>query len=308
MKEAPSLTLSMFHPRHWLTWFGYGVFWLIVQLLPYPLLMKLGRALGRLMQKLLKKRADIADRNLQLCFPQMSDSERQQLVDRNFESAGMAVIETGIAWWWPDWRIQKLCHYEGMENLPKEQGGDQGIVFLSMHFQTLEMGARLYSNTYAGIGFYRPNKNPIIEFFQYRGRSRGKTYLIDKRDIKLAVKQLRKGHRLWYAPDQDYGRRSSIFVPFFAVQDAPTIPATSNLAKLGKAKVMIFVQSRLPNNKGYQLTLSPALDNFPSDDLVADTTRINQLIEAEILKQPEEYMWMHRRFKTRPDPEQPSYY
>jgi KDO2-lipid IV(A) lauroyltransferase len=172
----------------------------------------------------------------------------------------------------------------------------------------LEIGGRIYGMDHTGTGFYRPNKNPVIEYFQYHGRSRGQNTLIEKRDIKSAIKCLRNGGRLWYAPDQDYGRRSSIFVPFFAVQDAPTVPATSNLAKLGKAKVLVFVQTRLPKDKGYRLSIRPALENFPTKDITEDTARINKIIEQEILKQPEEYMWLHRRFKTRPDPDQPSYY
>lgn len=304
----PRLTIAHFAPRYWPHWLGAALLWLTVQLLPFVVLLWLGRAIGWLLPVVARERVAIARRNLELCFPDQNPDEREAWLRDHYANTGIALFETGMAWWWPEWRLRRVMQTQGLEHLQAAEAAGRGIIFLSFHFLTLEVGAAIFTLDHPGVGFYRPNKNPVIEWLQFHGRTRGRASLIAKNDIREAVRAVKGGGRLWYAPDQDYGRRSSIFVPFFAVADCPTVTATSALVKLSGALLVPFVQRRLPGSQGYVLELLPALQDFPSGDAASDARRINALLEEQILRQPSHYMWLHRRFKTRPDPQSPSYY
>lgn len=306
--SKPKLTIAHFHPRYWPHWLGTALLWLMVQLLPFIALIALGRVIGLLLPLLAPSRARIARRNLELCFPEQSAAERQRWLNDHYANTGIAIFETGMAWWWPAWRLRRVMTIDGLENLQRAEAEGKGVILLAFHFLTLEVGAAIFTLDHPGVGFYRPNKNPVMEWLQYHGRTRGRATLIAKNDIREAVKSIKSGARLWYAPDQDYGRRSSVFVPFFAVQDCPTVTATSALARLSGAALVPFIQRRLDGSKGYVLELLPALTDFPSGDHLADARRINGLLEEQILRQPSHYMWLHRRFKTRPDEQASSYY
>ncbi|MCL6417304.1 LpxL/LpxP family Kdo(2)-lipid IV(A) lauroyl/palmitoleoyl acyltransferase [Aestuariirhabdus sp. Z084] len=299
--EPPRFRWSFFTPRFWLLWCGLGLAWLVVQL-PYPVLLPIGRWVGRMVMRFGKGRRAIAERNLELCFPELDPQERAALLRKNFESMGISVLEVGISWWWPKWRVYRLFELEGEENLKAVEG--QGALMLCLHFSTLEIGAG-YLGHIADIDcMYRRHKNPLFDWVQQRGRQRhsldGET--IEREDVRTMIRSLRKKHRIWYAPDQDYGRKQSLFVPFFGVT-AATVTATSRFARLGNARVLPCIQTRLPDGRGYRLSILPPLDDFPGDDEFADAKRVNELIEQEIRKQPEQYMWLHRRFKTRPEGE-----
>ncbi|EKE70254.1 LpxL/LpxP family Kdo(2)-lipid IV(A) lauroyl/palmitoleoyl acyltransferase [Gallaecimonas xiamenensis] len=305
--EAPRFRLALLHPRYWLTWLGvilmYGLSWL-----PYRWQLGLGKALGRTLGKLLKSRAKIAKRNLELCFPEKSQAERDALLIANFEATGVAMLETGMAWWWPQWRVKKHMQVENFHHIKEVLDQGQGVILMAMHFVTLEIGARMFGMLQPGVGFYRPHNNALMEYLQYHGRVRSNKYLVDKRDVRGMVQALREGEAVWYAPDQDYGRRRAVFVPFFEVPDAATVTATSMFAKQGRAKVVPFVQTRLADGSGYKLSFFPPLKTLPSGDDLQDTKLVNQIVAREIRKQPEQYMWVHRRFKTRPNESDPSYY
>ncbi|HBO23600.1 MAG TPA: lipid A biosynthesis lauroyl acyltransferase [Providencia sp.] len=306
MIQAPTFKLSFLHPRYWLTWFGTGVLYVLV-LLPYPVIYWIGTRLGRLSKHFLKKRALIANRNLQLCFPDMSEEERRQMVDKNFESVGMGVFETGMAWFWPDWRARRWCKIDGLQNMKEAQKTGRGIIVVGIHFLTLELGGRMFGMHNPGNGVYRPNDNPVYDWLQTRGRRRSNDVMIDRKDPKSMVRILRQGKILWYAPDHDYGPRNSVFVPFFAVKDTATTTGTSILVRMANPLMIPFTLRRMPAGKGYELLIQPAVDGFPKDDEVATAAMMNKLIEKEILRAPEQYMWLHRRFKTRPEGE-PSLY
>ena len=308
MSSAPTarLSLAMYHPRYWPLWAGLGLLWLLVQL-PYPWQMALGRKLGRLSMLLLKRRVQIARRNLQLAMPELDDAAREQLLVSNFESVGCAVFETGIAWYWPDQRLRRIMHIQGDEHVREAVAGGEGMLLLSCHFMTLELNARMFGILHPGVGVYRPNDNPVMEYAQVRGRTRSNKCLLDRGDIKGMIKALRKGEALWYAPDHDYGRRASVFVPFFAVEQSATITGTATLARVKNAVVLPCYTLRLPQG-GYKLVIGAPLQNFPTGDDIADATRSNQVIEAAVRQAPEQYMWLHRRFKTRPRKEDPSLY
>lgn len=307
MYQAPPFTLSLLHPRYWLLWLALGIAYLI-SWLPYSWLMALGRGLGRLSFKLLKSRGRIARRNLELCFPDMPVAEREQLVRRNAEETGCAAIETLIGWWWPTWRIRRIAHFKGYEHIQTALAQGKGVLLLASHMLHLEAACRVFGLTHPSVGFYRPHNNALMEFFMYRGRSRGNKFMIGKRDVKALLKALNDGEVCFYLPDQDYGRNRAIFAPFFAVPDTACTNGTLLFARSANCVVIPIYTSKLPGQQGYQIEALPAFEGFPGDDDYQAICRVNQWVEQAILKHPEQYMWVHRRFKTRPDPDAPSLY
>ncbi len=307
MIKAPTLQWSMLHPRFWLLWFGLAVAYLL-SWLPYRMLMALGRFLGRLMLKLLKSRRKVALRNLELCFPEKTAAEHQQLLLANFEHTGCAAIETIIAWWWPDWRYQKLAHFKGYEHIQTELAKGKGVLLLASHMLHLETACRTFGFTHPSVGFYRPHNNPVMEYFMYHGRSRSNKYMIGKRDVKGLIHALNSGEVCFYLPDQDYGPNRAVFVPFFAVAETASTTGTLLFANAANCSVVPIYTSSMPNGGGYLVEALPALDNFPSGDDAADVRRVNQWVEQAVLRHPEQYMWLHRRFKTRPNPDDKGFY
>ena len=298
--DRPRFRVYFLHPRFWPLWLGLALLWLIAQL-PYRLLLVLGRGVGAVMYRLAGGRRRIAARNLQLCFPQLDDAARTRLLKENFASNGIALFETAMAWWWPRARLAKLAHIEGLEHLQAVQAQGQGVILMALHFTTLEIGAALLGQRQTIDGMYREHKNPLFDFIQRSGRERHNrdATAIERDDIRAMLKVLRAGRAIWYAPDQDYGRKQSIFVPLFGVT-AATVTATTKFARLGKARVVPFTQERLADGSGYRLSLYPALENFPGESEEADCLRINRWIEQAVSQHPEQYLWAHRRFKTRP--------
>ncbi|MDD0842744.1 lipid A biosynthesis lauroyl acyltransferase [Pseudomonas sp. Gutcm_11s] len=301
--DRPQFRASFLHPRFWALWFGLGLLWLIVQL-PYRVLLVLGRGLGALMYRVAGSRRHIARRNLELCFPQLSEAERERLLRDNFASTGIAFFEMAMSWWWPRARLAKLAHIEGLEHLQQAQREGQGVILMALHFTTLEIGAALLGQRQTIDGMYREHKNPLFDFVQRRGRERHNqdASAIEREDIRAMLKVLRAGRAIWYAPDQDYGPKQSIFVPLFGVT-AATVTATTKFARLGKARVVPFTQERLADGSGYRLVVHPPLADFPGESEEADCLRINQWIEQAVSACPEQYLWAHRRFKTRPEGE-----
>lgn len=303
--DKPRFTLALLHPKFWLTWAGVGLWWLIAQL-PYRIQLGLGWVLGKIMYAVSWRRRTIARRNLALCFPEKSEAEREQLLQQNFYSTALAFFETGIAWFWPQWRLRRLFTLEGLEHLESAQ--DSGVILMAMHFTTLDIGAAFMNMSYSIDGMYRPHKNRAYDFVQYRGRARHSpnTDVIQRDDIRRMIRGLKQKRAVWYAPDQDYGAKNSVFVPFFGVP-AASVTATAKFARLGKAKVIPFTQTRLKGGKGYKVNVFAPLEDFPTNDDHVDATRVNQFIESQVSENPEQYMWVHRRFKTRP-PGEPDVY
>lgn len=295
--------IAFLHPRYWLLWCGLAALWLVTQL-PYRALLQLGRALGTLMLLVATSRRHIVTRNIELCFPQLSPTERQQLVRKNFAAMGIAFFEMAMSWWWPKKRLSALVQVQGLEHLQDAQAQGQGIILMAIHFTTLEIGAALLGQQHIIDGMYRAHKNPVFDYVQRRGRERHNpdAQAIEREDVRTMLKALRQGHAIWYAPDQDYGPKQSLFVPLFGVP-AATVTATSKFAKLGRAQVVPMRQTRLPKGQGYLIQIEPPLQDFPGDSDEQDCLRINQWIERAIAQQPEQYLWAHRRFKTRPEGE-----
>ncbi|GAA0476998.1 MULTISPECIES: Kdo(2)-lipid IV(A) acyltransferase [Tatumella] len=307
MTQLPEFNRSLFHPRYWLTWLGIVFLYLLV-LLPYPVLYFIGTNLGRLSMHFLKSRVITARRNLELCFPAMPAADREALLVHNFESVGMGLMETGMAWFWPEWRVRKWFRVSGLEHIDTALASGRGILLIGMHFLTLELGARIFGVFNPGIGVYRPNDNKLLDWLQTYGRMRSNKDMIDRKDVKGMIRALKNNQIIWYAPDHDYGPRASVFAPFFAVGTAATTRGTYMLMRTSHPTVIPFVPRRLPNGRGYEMVILPdASDSIPLTDEVSTATRMNQIVEEAILLAPEQYMWLHRRFKTQPEGE-PSLY
>ncbi|WP_312935237.1 lipid A biosynthesis lauroyl acyltransferase [Pseudomonas sp.] len=305
--DRPRFRTAFFHPRFWALWLGLGVLWLIVQL-PYRLLLGIGRALGAVMYRVAGERRRIAARNLELCFPNLPGDERQRLLKENFASTGIAFFEMAMSWWWPKARLARLAHIEGLEHLQAAQRDGQGAILMAVHFTTLEVGAALLGQVHTIDGMYREHGNPVFDFIQRRGRERHNldSLAVEREDVRGMLRLLRSGRAIWYAPDQDYGTKQSLFVPLFGIP-AATVTATTKFARLGKARVIPFTQRRLADGSGYRLVVHPPLADFPGESDEADCLRINQWVEGVLRECPEQYLWAHRRFKSRPEGAAPLY-
>nr|WP_314490451.1 lipid A biosynthesis lauroyl acyltransferase [uncultured Pseudomonas sp.] len=305
--DRPRFRTAFLHPRFWALWLGLGVLWLIVQL-PYRALLAIGRALGAVMYRVAGERRRIAARNLELCFPQYSSDERQRLLKENFASTGIAFFEMAMSWWWPKARLAKLAHIEGLEYLQAAQRDGQGAILMAVHFTTLEIGAALLGQVHTIDGMYREHGNPVFDFIQRSGRERHNldSLAVEREDVRGMLKLLRAGRAIWYAPDQDYGTKQSLFVPLFGIP-AATVTATTKFARLGRARVIPFTQRRLADGSGYRLVVHPPLADFPGESEEADCLRINQWVEGVLSECPEQYLWAHRRFKSRPEGAAPLY-
>ncbi|WP_029686955.1 Kdo(2)-lipid IV(A) acyltransferase [Tatumella saanichensis] len=307
MTQLPEFNRSLLHPRYWITWLGIGALYMVV-LLPYPAIYWLGVNLGRLSMRFLKSRVKIARRNIELCFPDMPTAEREAMLKHNFESVGMGLMETGMAWFWPEWRVKKWFTVSGLEHIDTALATGRGLLLIGMHFLTLELGARIFGIYNPGIGVYRPNDNKLLDWLQTYGRMRSNKSMIDRKDVKGMIRALKNNQIVWYAPDHDYGRRASVFAPLFAVKQAASTRGSYMLIRTSKPTVVPFVPRRLPNGRGYEMVILPdASDSVPLTDETATATRMNQIVEEGILLAPDQYMWLHRRFKTRPEGE-PSLY
>lgn len=284
------------HPRYWPTWLGLGVLWVIAQS-PWKLQMWLGKLFGLLMFHVLPQRRFVSCLNLELAFPELDQAQRTQLNREHFISLGRGLLETALSWWGDDSKLAHQTQIEGMENLQAamQQGG---VVLLSAHFTSLELGGRLLAQHIPLHVIYRPHQNPVIEWRVARLRSKRYGKAIPRDNIRDMIRSLQQGHVVWYAQDQNFGLKNSVFAPFFGVP-AATNTATSRLAKLGKAQVVPFFTVR--TETGYLLRFLPALENFPSEAILDDTTLVNHIIEQQVREFPAQYLWTHRRYKDLPE-------
>jgi KDO2-lipid IV(A) lauroyltransferase len=297
------------HPysiRYWPTWMAIAVLWCLSRL-PFTWQLAIGRFIGRTFQQFAGRRRAIAAVNLSLCFPELSAGERDRILAEQFISMGIGVLEMAMSWWAPARRLKKLARVEGLQHLQDALDRDKGVILLSAHFTTLEIGGRLLALHAPFHVMYREHKNAAFDRVMKAARIRHFGKAIPRGDLRGMLRSLQHNMPVWYAPDQDYGREQSIFVPFFGIP-AASITATSRLARLSGAAVVPFFQTRLPGARGYRLTLYPPLDNFPGASVEEDTQRVNDIIEARIREQPGQYLWAHRRFKNRPEGEAQVYY
>lgn len=298
--DSPPL-YRFWQPRYWPLWLSLSMLWLAVKL-PFRIQLLLGRVAGFLLRVALPKRRRIAEINLRLCFPELGEAERSRLLNEHFASLGIAVFELGMAWWASEERIRRLVNARGLEHLEIAVAEGRGVIVLSGHFPATELTGRILKLTLPGLAaMYRPSHNPLVDEVLRRGRGRSATLLIPKDDIRLLLRTLKKGLPVWYAPDQSHRRRYSALVPFFH-QPAMTNTALTKICQLSGAKVVPYLPRRRADGSGYDVDILPALADFPGESPEADAGRINALLEEHIRGAPEQYYWVHRRFKGRPPP------
>ncbi len=261
--------------------------------------MRVGDAIGWLAWYLVPYRRHIVEVNLQLCFSDRDEAARRRLARENFRYTGRGLIEAAIAWWAGDDRIHGLGQVEGVEYVERALAEGRGVILLGGHFTSLDLGGRLLRSRLAFRTLYRPSNNPVIERAMRRGRERHSEGAIERGDLRTVVRALRSRQVVWYAPDQDFGRRQAVFAPFCGVP-AATITMTSRLARLSGAAVVPVYGVALGDGSGYHVRIQPPLADFPSADETADAARLNAVLEAEVQRHPAQYYWVHRRFKTRP--------
>ena len=286
-------------PKYWLTWLGLGIL-RACSYLPYSWLIHLGTGLGWLGFYLMPGRRRITRTNVRLAFPDLDEQTQCKIVKQSFYSATLAIFESALAWWGSDKVLRSLVQFEGQEHLETALSKGKGILLLGGHYTTLEISGRLFvlyaNNAY---GTYKRAHNPLFEAVMASSRRHNFAGLIRSADMRSILRQLKDNNIVWYAPDQDFGIQNSVFAPFMGIPTA-TLTITARLAKRSGAAVLPFYSERLANNKGYQLRAGAPLENFPSGDDVADATAINRAIEEQVRRTPEQYLWGHRRFKTRP--------
>lgn len=285
--------------------FSAFLMWLL-HFLPLPMQAWLGNGLGLLLYLLATERRKVASINLRLCFPEMSELERQRLVRRNFQAFARSAIERGVLWWSSAQRIQRLVRVEGLEHFQAVEHGP--VILLAPHFVALDVGGSWLSQYGDMFSVYSNQKDPYFHAKMLQGRMRfGKQRLFSRQQgLRPVVKALREGLPFYYLPDQDLAIKDALFVPFFGVP-AATLTTVSRLAEMTGAKVVPCVTRMLPHGQGYALHFYPAWENYPSGDLVADTRRVNEFIEQRVREIPEQYFWLHKRFKTRPEGEKKFY-
>ena len=282
---------------------GIFILWSL-HFLPLAVLAWIGSAIGVLFYALGRERRNVVLTNLRLCFPEKSEDERRDIARRHFRAFGRSAIEHTVLWWGSKERVQRMVRIEGLEHWLAVRG--RPVIWLAPHFVGLDTGGIRIATEYSGASMYSPQKDPVLDRLLYHGRTRFMPQqLIARREgVRAVVRVLRSGVPFYYLPDMDLGPRDSVFVPFFGVP-AATITGLSRFAQLGRAVVVPAVTRQLA--EGYVLTFYPAWENFPTDDVEADTRRMNAFIEDRVREMPEQYYWLHKRFKTRPPGEASPY-
>jgi KDO2-lipid IV(A) lauroyltransferase len=294
---AKSTSTSLWRPGNALAALGILLLKLIA-LLPYPLMMGLGKGIGSIAGILFPFRRHVGLVNLRLCYPEMTEKERRRLLFQHYEAMGMGIFELAASWYKPVESIRKLSNISGIEHLEAVEASGRGALLLTGHFTTLEIGGRILVENYKPFScLYRSPNQPVIAREMTRIRAAGMKRVIHFDEVNEMIRALREGDIVWYAPDQGKKMKYSAILPFFGVP-AVTNTATARIAKMGRAAILPYVAYRKPD-RSYHIEIFPELKHMPSGDPEADALEINQLIEDMIRKAPEQYFWLHKRFKRR---------
>ncbi len=293
------------HPRFWLTWVGIGVIRLL-SLLPLVVLAALGSFIGELAYHLYTSRRKVAKQNLSACFPDWSEKKLDATTRRCFWLIGQSVFYSGFNWWASPKRLNHLVRIVNREHYDQALTEGRNIILLAPHFCALEIAGIVLSQERPMITMYQFTKNRLVDKYVKRGRSRFGGILVERNEpLRNLIKLIRKGYPFYYLPDQD-ARHKGVFAPFFGVH-ASTIPYLGKFARMSKSVVIPISTKILPLGKGFEVSLGRPLANFPSGDELEDTRSMNLAIEALVRPMPEQYFWVHKRFKTQPENEPPIY-
>jgi KDO2-lipid IV(A) lauroyltransferase len=295
------LSLASFKsPRYWPMWILLG-FMHVAARLPYRWQLRLGRGMGWLLRRAKRREHRIAARNLEICFQNLSASEREDLLVRHFAAVGMSFVEMGIGWFTPIERLLERVTVFGREHLDEALARGNGALLFTAHFTTLEVGAAVIEALTPNVScMYRPQRNAMMDVLIRRGRHRFAKEQIPRDNVRALVRNLRHNYAVLYSPDQTYLGNQSALLPFFG-EPAVTNTATSKLAKISGATVLPYFFRRLPNGD-YRVDIGPPLADFPSDSAARDSERLFALLEDYIRLAPEQYLWLYKKFKGRPPP------
>ena len=274
--------------------------------LPCPLRVMLGTWLGAVLRQVMGRRRRIAEANLALCLPGVSELRRRQILREHFQELGIAVFDTAAAWTVPGATLDAIVRFRGLEHVRDALARGRGAIFMAAHLTSLEMSMQLVSRYQPAHSIYRKNKNPVLDHVIFEGRSRQGAVMFDREDMRTLLTALRDNKVVWFSPDQDHGLAQGAFVEFFG-QPAATVTTTARIAARTGAALLPLLYRRLPGCGGYEFEVLPALEDFPGDDLEAATRRLNRIIEQQTWLAPAQYLWVHRRFKTRPEGLPPVY-
>jgi KDO2-lipid IV(A) lauroyltransferase len=295
------LSLRQFRaPRFWPTWALLGVM-RVAAWLPIPLQLGLGSLIGRALYVLQKRERLVAAKNLEICLPELDAAARQHLLRRHFRSVGLSIVEMGIGWFTPIARLRRRVTVRGIERLEAALAGGRGALLVTAHFTPIEIGVGILEDFPGKVSsLYRPQRNAMMDYLILRGRGRFASTQIPRDNVRLLLKLLKQNEAVLYMPDQTYLGNQSALVPFFG-EPAMTNIATSKIAAISGAAVMPYWFRRKPDERSYEVEIGERLADFPSDDAVADTRRLVALLEARIRETPEQYLWVYKKFKRRPD-------
>lgn len=295
----PQFQWSFLLPQFWGIWIGL-IFLLLFTILPWVIQRRIAHFLATIAWKALKSRRKTTLTNLKVCFPEWSTHEVEQHAKQVFVDMMLGTFETLNAWYKPSWFNHRTT-IDGLDLLQAAQKDGQGIILLGSHSTLLDAGGYICSQYFSPDVVYRPQNNPLLDWLIYSARQPIYGEQIDHDDIRFLVKRLKQGHIIWYSPDQDFGLKQGVMAPFFGVP-AASVTAQRRLVKVTKAKVLAvhFYRTDEKNPK-YHIIIEPELENYPSSDEVADATRVNKLLEMQLRRAPTQWMWFHRRFKTRPE-------
>ena len=305
MRHHRTICHEAFFVRH----LGIALLWLLWRLLPAGALGWLGEELGATLYFVAKARVRVGLTNLRLCFPELDEAGRHSLLRAHFRALGRATLQETVSWWGSRDEVEGLTQLEGLEHLVPHKG--KPLIWLAPHFVGLNVGGVRITAAYAPIvSLYASIKNPLIENLMLHARTRfcgegGASEMYSRQDgIKPVLRAIKKGLPFYYLPDMDYGPRDAIFVPFFGIP-AATITGVSRIARATGAVVVPCITRQ--EGGAYVTRFYPAWEHFPTEDIAADTARMNAFIEARIRETPAQYFWLHKRFKTRPQGEQGFY-
>lgn len=297
--SADRIPLTRFvSPRYWPVWFGLGCMRLAAAL-PFALQIRIGALLGAAARRLIARRRRTAERNIEVCFPELDAQARETLLRAHFRSVGIGLMEIAYGWWGKREAFLARGTVHGMTHLDDALAQGRGVILLAGHFTTIEIGGTLLAQHAPLNAMYRRFENPLFEEVMRRRRLTHVSHVIRRGDFRGMLRSLKNNKAVLYMPDQAYVRENSVLVPFFGIP-APTSTGTARLVARTGAPVVPFLPVRRPDDSGYDLYLYPALEHFPSGDATADAARLNALFEEQARRAPEQYLWIHRRFKDVP--------